>query len=48
VTCIFKGVRYETITEDAHFRERIEKFFKRDAAQLLSEFEASRAEEPIK
>ena len=48
VTCIFKGVRYETITEDAHFRERIEKFFKRDAAQLLSEFEASRAEDPIK
>jgi len=46
VTCIFKGVRYETITEDAHFRERIEKFFKRDAAQLLSEFDASRAEDP--
>ena len=46
VTCIFKGVRYETITEDAHFRERIEKHFKRDAAQLLSEYDASRAEEP--
>lgn len=45
VTCIFKGVRYETITEDAHFRERIEKYFKRDAAQLLSEYDASRAED---
>jgi hypothetical protein len=46
VTCIFKGVQYETITADPHFRERIEKHFgKRDAAKLLSEYEASRAED---
>jgi hypothetical protein len=46
VTCIFKGVQYETITADPHFRERIEKHFgKRDAAKLLSEYDASRAED---
>lgn len=47
VTCIFKGVQYETITQDKHFRERIEKYFGKDAAaQLLSEYDASRAQEP--
>jgi len=46
VTCIFKGVQYETITADPHFRERIEKYFgKKEAARLLSEHEASRAED---
>lgn len=48
VTCLFKGVQYETITADPHFRERIEKYFgKNDAARLLSEYDASRAEELI-
>ena len=46
VTCIFKGVQYETITADTHFRERIEKYFgKFNATQLLSEHDASRAED---
>jgi hypothetical protein len=46
VTCIFKGVQYETITTDQHFRQRIEKYFgKEDAARLLSEYDASRAED---
>lgn len=49
VTCIFKGVQYETITADPRFRERIEKYFgKKEAARLLSEYEASRAEDPTK
>lgn len=48
VTCLFKGVQYETITADSHFRERIEKYFgTKDAARLLSEYDASRAEELI-
>jgi hypothetical protein len=46
VTCIFKGVQYETITADPHFRERIERYFgKHNAVQLLSEYDASRAED---
>ncbi|MCI0392589.1 MAG: hypothetical protein MOB07_27975 [Acidobacteria bacterium] len=45
VTCIFKGVNYETITKDEHFRERIEAYFgKEEAAKLLSEYDASRAQ----
>jgi hypothetical protein len=49
VTCIFKGVQYETITADPHFRERIEKYFgNKEAARLLSEYDASRAEDPFK
>jgi hypothetical protein len=48
VTCIFKGVQYETITQDKHFRERIEKYFgQKDAAHLLSEYDASRAQDPF-
>ena len=44
VVCIFKGVNYETITADKHFRERIEAHFGKDeAAKLLSEHDASRA-----
>jgi hypothetical protein len=46
VTCIFKGVQYETITKDEHFRKKIEEYFKDDAAQLLFEYDASRAEDP--
>ena len=46
ITCIFKGVQYETITKDEHFRKKIEEYFKDDAAQLLFEYDASRAEEP--
>jgi hypothetical protein len=46
VTCLFKGVQYETITGDPRFRKRIEKYFgKKDAARLLSEYDASRAED---
>jgi hypothetical protein len=46
LTCIFKGVQYETITEDKHFKERIEKYFGGESAtQLLSEHEASPAQE---
>jgi hypothetical protein len=46
VTWVFKGVTYETIKQDDHFRERLEKHFgKDDAAKLLSEYEASRAHE---
>lgn len=48
VTCLFKGVNYETITSDDHFRERIEAYFgKEDAASLLSEYQASRAQERL-
>jgi hypothetical protein len=47
ITCIFKGVHYETITQDPKFRERVEQHFsKDDAAKLLFEYNASRAEEP--
>lgn len=46
VTCIFKGVNYETITSDKHFRERIEAYFgNEEAGKLLSEYDASRAQE---
>jgi hypothetical protein len=48
LTCLFKGVNYETIVSDAHFRERIEDYFGKDeAAKLLSEYDASRAQEPL-
>ena len=48
VTCIFKGVQYETITNDEHFRKRIEEHFgEEDAAKLLFEYDASRAEDPF-
>ena len=48
VTCIFKGVQYETITGDKHFRERIEKYFGlENATQFLSEYDASRAQDLI-
>ena len=47
VSCVFKGVQYETITEDPHFREQIENYFgQEEASQLLFEYEASRAEDP--
>ena len=46
VTCLFKGVQYETITADQHFRERIEEYFgTEDATRLLSEYDASRAQD---
>lgn len=46
VACIFKGVNYETITSDAHFCEKIEAHFgKEEAAKLLSEYDASRAQQ---
>lgn len=46
VACVFKGVNYETITSDKHFRERIELHFGREeATKLLSEHEASRAQD---
>lgn len=44
LACVFKGVNYETITADKHFRERIiEHFGEQEAAKLLSEYDASRA-----
>lgn len=44
LACVFKGVTYETITADAHFRDRIiEHFGEQEAAKLLSEYDASRA-----
>jgi hypothetical protein len=47
VACIFKGVNYETITADDHFRDKIEAHFgKEEAAKLLSEYDASRAQQP--
>jgi hypothetical protein len=49
VTCLFKGVQYETITGDAHFRKQVEDYFgEEEAAQLLFEYDASRAEEPTR
>lgn len=46
VECVFKGVNYETITSDKDFRQGIEKFFgKREALELLSEYDASRAKD---
>lgn len=48
VACVFKGVNYETITSDKHFRERIEAYFgNKEAASLLSEYDASRAQEQL-
>lgn len=47
VACVFKGVNYETITADSHFREKIEAHFgTEEAAKLLSEYDASRAQHP--
>ena len=46
VTVVFKGVNYDTIKSDPHFRKKIAEYFgEEDAAKLLSEFEASRAKE---
>lgn len=46
LACVFKGVNYETITSDKHFRERIiEHFGEQEAAKLLSEYDASRAQD---
>jgi hypothetical protein len=42
VVCLFKGVTYETITSDQHFRGAVEKFFgKEESEKLFSEYEAS-------
>lgn len=47
ISCVFKGVQYETITEDPHFRQQIENYFgQEEASKLLFEYEASRAEDP--
>ncbi len=49
VTCLFKGVNYETITGDNHFREQVEKYFgKEAAAKLLTEDDASLAKGIVK
>jgi hypothetical protein len=46
LTCLFKGVNYETITSDKNFRERIEDYFgSEEASRLLSEYDASRAQQ---
>jgi hypothetical protein len=46
ITCIFKGVQYETITQDEHFKQRIKDYFGDESAtQLFSEHDASRAQE---
>jgi hypothetical protein len=46
LACVFKGVNYETITADKHFRERIiDHFGEQEAAKLLSEYDASRAQD---
>jgi hypothetical protein len=48
ISCVFKGVNYETITSDKNFREGIEAFFgKEEAIHLLSEYQASRAQEQL-
>jgi hypothetical protein len=40
---VFKGVNYETIKYDEHFRDRIvDHFGEEEANKLLSEYEASR------
>jgi tRNA U54 and U55 pseudouridine synthase Pus10 len=42
VVCLFKGVTYQTITSDKHFRSAVEKFFgKEESEKLFSEYEAS-------
>ncbi len=49
VTCLFKGVNYETIVKDEHFRKRIEAHFgKEESTKLLSEYNAARAQEHTK
>jgi hypothetical protein len=46
VVCIFKGVTYETITQDKHFQEKITEYFGEDeAAKLFSHYYASRAKQ---
>ena len=45
VTCLFKGVNYETITRDPHFREKIEGYFGPDEVRkLFDEHKSSRAQ----
>ena len=44
LTVVFKGVNYDTIVSDSHFREKITEYFGEvEAQQLLSEYDASRA-----
>ena len=46
ITCLFKGVNYATITEDPHFRKKIEAYFGEwEANKLFEEYEASKATE---
>jgi hypothetical protein len=48
LTCLFKGVNYETITSDEHFRNRIEEHFgSEEAAKLLAEHDASPAQQQL-
>lgn len=45
VTCLFKGVNYETITRDPHFREKIESYFgTEETHKLLDEHESARGD----
>jgi len=47
VTCVFKGVNYETITKDPHFREKIEAYFgAEEARKLLDEHDSARGQRP--
>jgi hypothetical protein len=42
LTCVFKGVSYETITEDPHFRKKIEGYFGPEGIRkLLEEHDSS-------
>jgi hypothetical protein len=46
VSCLFKGVIYETIKADTHFRRQVEKYFGKETAEkLLTEDDASLAKE---
>jgi hypothetical protein len=46
VVCLFKGVTYQTITTDKHFRSAVEKHFgKEESEKLFSEYEASPVKE---
>ena len=48
VACLFKGVNYETITSDKHFRERIETYFgQRRSNQAPIRIRASRAQDHL-
>jgi hypothetical protein len=48
VVCLFKGVTYETITSDDHFRTAIERFFgKEESEKLFSEHEASPVKDQV-